>query len=145
MEQLKQEEKKSKEMLDLKITAEQNLEETEEDYQEMHQRRMTNRDNLIARQKELSELRQKKKRLTVESADLLKNNDKLIEENKKIEDDNVKMQNTIMTLIQRIDVSTLLKEIDVEEMRHQANQNISMNEAFEDLIDKWESINKQKN
>ena len=86
-------------MLDLKITAEQNLEETEEDYQEMHQRRMTNRDNLIARQKELSELRQKKKRLTVESADLLKNNDKLIEENKKIEDDNVKMQNTIMTLI----------------------------------------------
>lgn len=44
LEQLKEEEKKSKDMLDLKITAEQNLEEAEEDFKEMHQKRVTNRD-----------------------------------------------------------------------------------------------------
>jgi len=36
LEQLKEEEKKSKDMLDLKITAEQNLEEAEEDFKEIH-------------------------------------------------------------------------------------------------------------
>jgi hypothetical protein len=49
-----------------------------------------------------------------------------------------------MTLIQRIDVSTLLKEIDMEEMRHLANQNINMNMAFQSLLMKWEAIKKQE-
>ena len=49
LEQLKEEEKKSKNMLDLKITAEQNLELAEEDYKEMHTRRLSNRDLIIAK------------------------------------------------------------------------------------------------
>ena len=46
-EQLKEEEKKCKEMLDLKITAEQTLELTQEDAKAMHERRTTNRDEII--------------------------------------------------------------------------------------------------
>ena len=46
-EQLKEEEKKCKEMLDLKITAEQTLELTQEDAKEMHERRTANRDDII--------------------------------------------------------------------------------------------------
>ena len=48
-----------------------------------------------------------------------------------------------MEPIQRIDISTLLKEIDMEEMRQLANQNINMNMAFTSLINKWESIKTQ--
>ena len=50
-----------------------------------------------------------------------------------------------MELIQRIDVSTLLKEIDMEEMRHLATQNKTMNMAFQSMIGKWEAINRQSN
>ena len=46
-EQLKEEEKKCKEMLDLKITAEQTLELAEEDAKEMHERRANNREDII--------------------------------------------------------------------------------------------------
>ena len=40
-------------------------------------------------------------------------------------------------------MSTLLKEIDMEEMRHLAQQNTNMNMRFEQLIDKWEDIKKK--
>jgi len=58
--------------------------------------------------------------LTAEDEVLVKENADLIKDNDKFEIDNEVVQKTIMELIQRIDVSTLLKEIDVEEMRHQA-------------------------
>lgn len=61
-----------------------------------------------------------RKRLTAEDEVLVKENADLIKDNDKFEIDNEVVQKTIMELIQRIDVSTLLKEIDVEEMRHQA-------------------------
>lgn len=58
--------------------------------------------------------------MTAEDEVLVKENADLIKDNDKFEIDNEVVQKTIMELIQRIDVSTLLKEIDVEEMRHQA-------------------------
>jgi hypothetical protein len=75
---------------------------------------------------------------------LSKDNIALIKENEKYETDNEKLQVTIMELIQRIDVSTLLKEIDMEEMRHLANQNNHMNMAFQSLLNKWEIIKRQE-
>ena len=83
--------------------------------------------------------------MTAESELLAKDNVEIIKLNEKTEAENTTLQETIMTLIQRIDTSTLLREIDIEEMRHQANQNVRMNEAFEDLIDKFASIKKQRN
>lgn len=47
LEQLKVEEKKCKEMLDLKIDVEQNLEIKEEDAREMKARRGVNREDII--------------------------------------------------------------------------------------------------
>ena len=54
--------------------------------------------------------------------------------------DNEKLNKNIVEVIQRIDVATLLKEIDMEEMRHLANQNIQTNQAFESLLYKWNII-----
>ena len=72
-------------------------------------------------------------------------NEQTIKENVKYEADNERLQGVILELIQRIDVSTLLKEIDLEELKHVANQNINMNMAFQSLMNKWEVIKKQEN
>ena len=104
-------------MLDLKITAEQTLELTEEDAREMSARRFANKDDIIKQQLRLSQLKSQKKRLQEESEELATGNAAVIKENEKVEADNERLQQVIMELIQRIDVSTLLKEIDMEEMR----------------------------
>ena len=127
LEQLKVEEKKCKEMLDLKIDVEQNLELKEEDAREKKARREVNREDIIKQQLRLSQLKSQRKRLTTEQADLTTNNAQLIKENEKFEVDNEKLNKEIVEVIQRIDVATLLKEIDMEEMRHLANQNIQTN------------------
>ena len=132
-------------MLDLKITAEQTLELTEEDAREMSARRFANKDDIIKQQLRLSQLKSQKKRLQEESEELATGNAAVIKENEKVEADNERLQQVIMELIQRIDVSTLLKEIDMEEMRHLAAQNKTMNMAFQSMIGKWEAINRQTN
>ena len=144
LEQLQDEEKKCKIMLDDKITAEQTLEITEEDAKEMNGRRIKNKGDIIKQQLRLSQLKSQKKRLQEESEELTNSNAAVIKENEKIESENERLQKVIMELIQRIDVSTLLKEIDMEEMRHLATQNTTMNMAFQSLINKWEVINRQE-
>ena len=54
LEQLKDEEKKCKDMLDLKITAEQELELCEEDAKIMKNRRIVNKEDIIKQQLKLS-------------------------------------------------------------------------------------------
>ena len=142
LEQLKEEEKKCKDMLDLKITAEQTMELAQEDFKAMKNRRIANRDEIIKHQLKLSQLKAQRKRLTEEEVVLTSENTTLIKDNEKYEKENEKLQVTIIELIKRIDVSTLLREIDMEEMRHLANQNINMNMAFQSLINKWEGIKK---
>ena len=81
--------------------------------------------------------------MTGEKEVLLQENVRVIKENEKFEIDNEKLNKEIVTVIQRIDVSTLLKEIDMEEMKHLANQNIQTNQAFESLLYKWNIIKDQ--
>ena len=88
-------------------------------------------------------MKSQKKRLKEEDEELKAENVTTIKENEKYEADNERLQASIVELIQRIDISTLLKEIDMEEMRQLANQNINMNMAFTSLINKWESIKTQ--
>ena len=145
LEQLKVEEKKCKEMLDLKIDVEQEKEIKQEDAKEMNGRRIRNKEDIIKQQQKLSQLRSQKKRLTAEQEVLTTDNTQLIKENEKFETENEKLNKEIVEVIQRIDVSTLLKEIDMEEMRHLANQNIQTNQAFESLLYKWNIIKDQQN
>ena len=132
-------------MLDLKIDVEQNLEIKQEDAKEMKARRVRNKEDIIKQQLRLSQLKSQRKRLTGEQEVLTRDNAQLIKENEKYEVDNEKLNKEIVEVIQRIDVATLLKEIDMEEMRHLANQNIQTNQAFESLLYKWNIIKDQQN
>ena len=144
LEQLKEEEKKCKVMLDMKITAEQTMELREEDAKEMSAKKIANKEDIIKQQLRLSQLKSQKKRLTEEKEVLTRDNAAVIKENEKYEETNEKLQKEIMMLIQRIDISTLLKEIDMEEMRHLANQNTNLNMVFQSLLNKWEVIKRQE-
>ena len=61
-------------------------------------------------------------------------------ENEKLEADNELLETKIVEVIKRIDISTLLKEIDIEEMKQQANATINMNMAFSAMMNRFESI-----
>ena len=140
MELLKEEEKKCKDVLDLKITAEQAMELLEEDADAMRKRRDQNKKALISQQVLLSQLQTKNKRDQEELADLEKSNETLLKENEKFTDGNSKLQKEIFQTIQRIDVATLIKEVDMEELKMLANNNISMNMGFQAMLQKWEAI-----
>ena len=98
LEQLKEEEKKCKVMLDLKITAEQTMELKEEDAREMAAKKTANKEDIIKQQLRLSQLKSQKKRLTEEKEVLTRDNAAIIKENEKYEENNEKLQKEIGSL-----------------------------------------------
>jgi hypothetical protein len=91
-EQLKEEEAKAKDMLDIKINCEQEMEIVEEDAATMAQRRAQNKEDLIRAQIRQSQLKKANERAaedlakkTEENAALIKNNDELDLKNEKLD------------------------------------------------------------
>lgn len=82
--------------------------------------------------------------MKIEHEDLEKANTKLIKENEEFDKKNEVLNKDILELIQRIDVATLLKEVDLEEMKLLATNNINMNMAFSALLRKWDDIKKEE-
>ena len=78
--------------------------------------------------------------LTEEEKVVTKSNTELVKENDELDKKNEELTKEINLLIQRIDVSTLLKQIDLEEMRMLANNNTQMSMAFQGVLNQWEQI-----
>ena len=78
--------------------------------------------------------------MKIEAEKLENENNFYIKRNKDFEEDNVKLQQEIQLTIQKIDINNLLKEVDIEDLRLLAQSNKTMNQAFNSLIAKWESI-----
>ena len=94
-----------------------------EDADKMAATRRNQRQELIDKKLRLSMLESANRQLTEEDKVLSKSNVELVKENDEIEKKNEELTKEINLLIQRIDVSTLLKQIDLEEMRMLANNN----------------------
>jgi chromosome segregation ATPase len=137
---LAEEEKKAKDLLDLKITADQDLEVLVEKADKLAKDRKDLRQELIEKKLKLSMLESAKKQLDAEEKELAKTNPELLKENEKYEKDNEQLRIQIMTLIQHIDVSSLLKQIDLEEMKMLAKNNDTLSGHFMGVINAWESI-----
>ena len=80
--------------------------------------------------------------MTTELEELEASNAKVVKENENFDTKNDSLNKEILELIQRIDVSTLLKEVDLEEMKLLATNNINMNMAFTAMLNKWDAIQK---
>lgn len=139
-EQLKEEEAKAKDMLDAKITAEQEMEILREDASAMASKRAANRDDLIRHQIKLSQLRANNERTAKELAAKKIENEALLKSNADLDAKNTKLDAAIVELVQRIDLNTLLREVDLEEMKLLAQNNTHMNMAFMQMMTKWEAI-----
>lgn len=142
MEQLKEEETKGKDMLDEKIRLIQTLSSNTEDLNECTAFSKRNREETIKLQIKLSQLHTLEDKQTEELKKLQKENDLYVKQNKEFEEENVHLQKDIQMTIQKIDINSLLKEIDIEDMRILASSNKQMNAAMHNLIAKWESIQK---
>lgn len=141
---LADEEKRAKDLLDQKITVDQTMELKTEDAEKMAAHRRNQRQELIDKKLRLSMLESANRQLTEEDKVLAKSNAELLKENDEIEKKNEELTKEINLLIQRIDVSTLLKQIDLEEMRMLANNNTQMSMAFQGVLNQWEQILKNE-
>jgi hypothetical protein len=144
---LNEEEKKAKDLLDQKITTEQTMEVEQEKADKARNLRRSQRNELIEKKLRLSMLQSSKDQLTAESKVLAESNAKVIAENKDLVAKNEQLAKEIAVIMQRIDVSTLLKQVDLEEMKVLANNNNSMSMAFQGVLFQWDSIlkNVEKN
>lgn len=143
MEQIANEEARSKDVLDEKLKLEQELTELKEDLGKLTDKHGACREELIRLRVKNSQLDSQNNALTEEEAQLTGENEKLIQENGALEKQNSELKNKISETIQRIDINNLLKEIDIEEMQLLAKNNKMMNQSMEALITKWNYIQKK--
>ena len=136
--QLKEEEKKCKEMLDLLVTAEQQFKDfTKPDAEEKAAKKLDNREAILRAKIKLSQLQSQKKRQTAELEQVTETNAKVLKQNEDYDKKNAKLDADILELIQRVDVAALLKQVDLEEMNLLAQNNVNMNKAFASLLMSW--------
>ncbi len=79
----------------------------------------------------------------VELENLVKENEFYIKKNAEFEAENEKLNHEILTHLQKIDINNLLKEIDIEDLRLVAQGNKAMNSVLHQMLNKWETIQKQ--
>lgn len=69
-------------------------------------------------------------------------NDFYKKKNAEFEADNEKLNKEISQTIQKIDINSLLKEVDIEDLKLLSQNNKMMTSALHNLLGKWESIAK---
>ena len=75
---------------------------------------------------------------------LIEDNDFYKKKNAEFEAENAKINKEIHLTVNKIDINALLKEVDIEDLRLQAQTNKMMNSALHGLLSKWENINKME-
>ena len=120
MERLKEEETKAKDMLDEKIKQQQNLTQLNEDLAEGKALASRNREEMIKVQIRYSQLMSQDERLKAEDKLIAEENAFYVKKNVEFELDNAKLNKEIQQTIMKIDINSLLKEVDIEDLKLQA-------------------------
>lgn len=116
------------------------MEIVEEDALSAATQRKQNRDDTIRLQIRASQLKQISERVGSDLIEVSGKNETLVKDNDDLESRITTLDRTIMELIARVDLNTLLKEVDLEDLKMLANNNTSMNMGFMQLLQKWEHI-----
>lgn len=110
----------------------------------IEKKRLENREELLRMQVKLSQLTTANGRNKIELEKITLSNETLIKNNIVTDEKNTKLDKEIVNLIQRIDVNSLLKEVDIEELKLLATNTENMNMAFMNMLNRWQSINKEQ-
>lgn len=136
LETLKDEEGKAKDMLDEKVRLENELKLNNEDLEKQIKLVHDNDGNIIALLNRKDILESQKERLTKEVGDMTLENTDYQAKNDELEAENAQLEEKIRIIKQKIDVNTLLKEVNIEDFIIAAKNNQTMMA----LIKRLESI-----
>ncbi len=109
----------------------------------VEKRRAEGREEILRMQIKLSQLQTANAKTKEELEKLTISNESLTKNNTTLDAKNTKLDAEIVALIQRIDVNSLLKEVDVEELKLMVTNTENMNMAFMNMMNRWESIRKE--
>jgi hypothetical protein len=101
------------------------------------------REEIIKLQIKFSQLQTLEEKSKVEVLSLLEENDFYKKKNDEFEAENEQINKEIFAYIQKIDINTLLKEVDIEDLRLLAQNNKMMTSALHQMLTKWETIQKE--
>lgn len=110
----------------------------------VEKKRHENREELLRMQIKYSQLQTANAKNTEELTKITTANENLVKNNTILDEKNTKLDQEIVQLIQRIDVNSLLKEVDMEELKLLATNTENMNMAFMNMLNRWESIRKDE-
>ena len=130
-------------MLDDKIDLQHKLLQLTEDLNDARALATRHREEIIKLQIKFSQLITLEEKSKVELETLVKENEFYIKKNVEFEADNEKLNKEILAHLQKIDINTLLKEIDIEDLRLIAQGNKAMTSALHQMLNKWETIQKE--
>lgn len=99
-----------------------------------------NREETIKLQIKYSQLQAQEEKLGGELSTLTEENDFYKKKNAEFEADNERLNKDIASNIQKIDINSLLKEVDIEDLRLIAQNNKMMTAALHNLLGKWDTI-----
>lgn len=110
----------------------------------MSTKRGQNRDDLIRMNIRQSQLTSANLRTDNDLETLQLSNTELIKTNEDLEAKIMKLDLEITELVQRVDVNTLLKEVDQQDLALLAKNNFNMNVQFMQLMRNWEDVIKKE-
>ncbi len=124
---LSKEEKLAKDQLDQKTTLEQDQEALTDAADEAAKRRSDNREELLKLQVKLSQLKAANQTDREDLEMTLKENAQLDEANAKLDEHNRKLDAEIIMVVKRVEVNSLLEDVDIEDLRLMAQNTNKMN------------------
>lgn len=62
----------------------------------------------------------------------------------KLKAQNVELEKQILITLQKIEINTLLKEVDIEDLRQQAKTNAMVNKNLQSMIERWQKFEDQE-
>ena len=128
--------------LDQKTTFEQDYELLQEEADRTLKQKQQNREQILKLQIKYSQLQNQNEKDAKELQALDGANEKLQRQNAEREAKNAATDKEIQALIKRIDVNTLLKEVDMQELELMAQSTEQMNVNFLNMLNRWEIIKK---
>ena len=138
--QLKVEEELAQKLLDENMNKLQEMEILKEKSEDEEKKRKLNREELIKKNTDLSCLLSRNKKTKEELEALLMKNKDLEKQNLIWDKKNKEMENDIFVIIQRIELNSLQKEVDMEDLKLLAKNNAHMNKQFDMMVAKWNRI-----
>lgn len=137
---LRDEEGKAKDMLDTKVRLENELKLDHEDLDRFKGTVNKNTQELIRLEDLRDILSSKKIRLTDEVTTLTQENEDYIDRNAQLEAENAELEMKIKMVKQKIDVNSLLKEINMDDLMLAAKNNRKVNQQLISMINTQENI-----